>query len=123
MAISSVAGTETVSVPSGAQPIIPLDLREKPRRPVNSNVGAIGTAMNEIDVLKKISSNLTERKNSAALSNYRVLCSNIAFLNEAFSDAISTLRLMHGEIQIIGDTNNRGQTTVYGNESKGLFGG
>ncbi|MDO8281448.1 MAG: hypothetical protein Q7U10_02285 [Thermodesulfovibrionia bacterium] len=55
--------------------------------------------MNEIDVLKKISSNLTERKSSAALSNYRVLCSNIAFLNKAFSNAISTLRLMHGEIE------------------------
>jgi hypothetical protein len=54
--------------------------------------------MNEIDVLKKISSNLTERKNSAALSNYRVLCSNIAFLNEAFSNAIGTLRFLHGEI-------------------------
>ncbi|MCX6831694.1 MAG: hypothetical protein NT028_06085 [candidate division Zixibacteria bacterium] len=54
--------------------------------------------MNEIDVLKKISSNLTDRKNSAALSNYRVLCSNIAFLNEAFSNAIGTLRLLHGEI-------------------------
>lgn len=54
--------------------------------------------MNEIDVLKKISSNLTERKNSAALSNYRLLCSNIAFLNEAFSNAISTLRLLNGGI-------------------------
>lgn len=48
--------------------------------------------MNEIDVLKKISSNLTERKSTAALSNYRVLCSNIAFLNEAFSAAIGVLR-------------------------------
>uniref|UniRef100_E6QNT2 Uncharacterized protein n=1 Tax=mine drainage metagenome TaxID=410659 RepID=E6QNT2_9ZZZZ len=54
--------------------------------------------MDQIDVLKKISSNLTERKNSAALSNYRVLCSNIAFLNEAFSNTISTLRLLHGGI-------------------------
>jgi len=52
--------------------------------------------MNEIDVLKKISSNLTERKNSAALSNYRVLCSNITFLNGAFSNAIYTLRALHG---------------------------
>lgn len=51
--------------------------------------------MNEIDILKKIASNLTERKSSAALSNYRVLCSNIAFLNEAFSEAISTLRFIH----------------------------
>ena len=40
--------------------------------------------MNEIDVLKKIASNLTERKNSAALSNYRVLCSNIAFYRDAW---------------------------------------
>lgn len=55
--------------------------------------------MNEIDVLKKISSNLTERMNSAALSNYRVLCSNIAFLNNAFSDVISALRLMYGKIE------------------------
>jgi hypothetical protein len=55
--------------------------------------------MNELDVLKKISSNLTERKNSAALSNYRVLCTNIAFLNGAFSNAIGTLRLMHGKIE------------------------
>ena len=54
--------------------------------------------MNEIDVLKKISSNLTDRKSSAALSNYRVLCSNIAFLNEAFSKAIGSLRLLYGEI-------------------------
>ncbi|MDX7755707.1 hypothetical protein SJS40_19545 [Aeromonas caviae] len=55
--------------------------------------------MNEIDVLKKIASNLTERKNSAALSNYRVLCSNIAFLNDAFANAIGTLRGLHGEIE------------------------
>lgn len=64
-----------------------------------NNIGTIGTAMNEIDVLKKISSNLTERKSSAALSNYRVLCSNIAFLNEAFSVAIGMLRFMHGKIE------------------------
>ena len=46
----------------------------------------------------KISSNLTDRKNSAALSNYRVLCSNIAFLNEAFQNALDILRRIHGEI-------------------------
>ncbi len=57
--------------------------------------------MNEIDVLKKISSNLTERKNSAALSNYRVLCSNIKFLNGSFSHAISSLRHLHREIEIL----------------------
>ncbi|UVW28569.1 hypothetical protein [Massilia sp. H6] len=55
--------------------------------------------MNAIDVLKKISSNLTQRQNSAALSNYRVLCSNIAFLNKSFSNAIGTLRVIHGAIE------------------------
>ncbi|MFZ3114993.1 MAG: hypothetical protein WA133_01015 [Syntrophales bacterium] len=55
--------------------------------------------MNEIDVLKKIASNLTERKNSAALSNYRVLCSNIAFLNKAFANAIGKLRGLHKQIE------------------------
>lgn len=55
--------------------------------------------MNEIDVLKKIASNLTERKNSAALSNYRVLCSNIAFLSKAFATAIGTLRGLHGQTE------------------------
>lgn len=55
--------------------------------------------MNEIDVLKKIASNLTERKSFAALSNYRVLCSNIAFLNNAFATAIGTLRGIHRQIE------------------------
>jgi len=54
--------------------------------------------MNEIDILKKISSNLTDRKSSAALSNYTVLCNNIAFLNGAFSHAIATLRGIHRKI-------------------------
>jgi hypothetical protein len=53
--------------------------------------------MDEIDVLKKISSNLPERRSSAALSNYRVLCDNIAVLNEAFAYAIGTMRLLQGE--------------------------
>jgi hypothetical protein len=54
--------------------------------------------MNEIEVLKKISSNLTDRKSSAALSNYTVLCNNIAFLNRAFSHSITTLRNIHRKI-------------------------
>jgi hypothetical protein len=44
--------------------------------------------MNEIDVLKKIASNLTERKSSAALSNYDVLCNNISFLHGLFEKGI-----------------------------------
>jgi len=40
--------------------------------------------MNENEILRKISTNLTERKNSAALSNYEVLCNNIKFVNDLF---------------------------------------
>ncbi|MFQ1965424.1 hypothetical protein ACK36M_07885 [Aeromonas veronii] len=54
--------------------------------------------MNELDILKKISSNLTERKSSAALSNYRVLCSNIAFLNHFFINTINCLQFMQKEL-------------------------
>ena len=54
--------------------------------------------MNEIDILKKISSNLTDRKSSAALSNYKVLCNNIAFLNAEFFHAIEALRSIHARI-------------------------
>lgn len=54
--------------------------------------------MNEIDILKKISSNLTDRKSSAALSNYKVLCNNIAFLNAEFLHAIEALRSIHAKI-------------------------
>jgi len=44
--------------------------------------------MNEFEILKKISSNLTERKSSAALSNYEVLCNNIRFTNDLFKSAV-----------------------------------
>ncbi|MFH2033044.1 MAG: hypothetical protein ABIJ40_20825 [Bacteroidota bacterium] len=43
--------------------------------------------MDEFEILKKISSNLTERKSSAALSNYEVLCNNIKFTNDLFKFA------------------------------------
>lgn len=40
--------------------------------------------MNEYEILKSISNNLTSRKNSAALSNFEVLCNNITYLNNCF---------------------------------------
>lgn len=46
--------------------------------------------MNEFEILKRIASNLTERKSSAALSNYEVLCNNIKFTNDLFKLAIHT---------------------------------
>ncbi len=37
--------------------------------------------MNEIDILKSIAENLSERKSTAALNNYEVLCNNIKYVN------------------------------------------
>lgn len=44
--------------------------------------------MNEIDIFERLASNLTERKTSAALSNYEVLCNNISFSHELFEKAL-----------------------------------
>ena len=45
--------------------------------------------MNEIDILKKLASNLTERKSVAALRNYEVLCNNISFSHDLLEKGIS----------------------------------
>lgn len=59
--------------------------------------------MNEIDVLKKIASNLTERKSSAALSNYDVLCNNISFLHGLFEKSIVYLEYIVNSLKYILD--------------------
>lgn len=41
---------------------------------------------------------MTERDNSAALSNYRVLCNNIAYLSAVFEETIGKLRQLQSEI-------------------------
>lgn len=38
--------------------------------------------MNEIDILKSIAENLSERNSTAALNNYEVLCNNIKYVND-----------------------------------------
>lgn len=48
--------------------------------------------MNEIDILKKLASNLTERKSVAALSNYEVLCNNISFSHDLLEKGVSYLK-------------------------------
>lgn len=54
--------------------------------------------MTDIDILKIISNNLTNKKNSTALSDYDVLCNNIHYLNTAFSDYTSILSSTQIEI-------------------------
>lgn len=47
--------------------------------------------MDEMDVIKGISKNLTERKSSAALNNYQVLTNNIEYLNNVFSEVVNEI--------------------------------
>lgn len=47
--------------------------------------------MNEVDVLKSITEQLTKRKKAAALNNYEVLCNNIKYVNNIFNDGIIVL--------------------------------
>ena len=54
--------------------------------------------MNEIDILKKLSSNLTERKSTAALSNYFVLSNNISFLNKILRQENFNLQKLQNEV-------------------------
>lgn len=62
--------------------------------------------MTEIDVLKKISSNLTDRKSSAALSNYQVLSNNISYLNNSLKTTINDLYQIQQELSNALDDNN-----------------
>ena len=54
--------------------------------------------MNDIDVLKSIAESLSERKSSAALSNYQVLNNNVRYVNSLFKDSISWLSKISNEI-------------------------
>lgn len=54
--------------------------------------------MNEIDILKSISENLSERKSCAALSDYEVLCNNIEYVNSLLSFGIYHLKEIQNQI-------------------------
>jgi len=62
--------------------------------------------MNEIDILKKLASNLTERKGIAALSNYEVLCNNISFSHDLLDKGLGYLRHISSELKSTLATNN-----------------
>lgn len=62
--------------------------------------------MNEIDILKKLASNLTERKSIAALSNYEVLCNNISFSHDLLEKGLNYLRYVVYELKHKLNNNN-----------------
>jgi hypothetical protein len=57
--------------------------------------------MNEFDVLGKIATSLTERKSTAALSNYGVLCNNIKFVNDTLKYSIRGLECINPLIETL----------------------
>lgn len=72
--------------------------------------------MNEIDVFKRLASNLTERKSVAALSDYEVLCNNIAFSHGLYekatvylSDIVSGLRGTLANCDLLKDEFKKGK--------------
>lgn len=54
--------------------------------------------MNEIDILKKISENLSIRKSTVLLNNYEVLCNNIKYVNNIFEDGLKFLKSLQNNI-------------------------
>jgi hypothetical protein len=57
--------------------------------------------MNEIDVIKTIAAHLTERKKSAALSNYKVLCNVIRQANGMLNSAVETVERFRLQLEIL----------------------
>jgi hypothetical protein len=55
--------------------------------------------MNEIDVLRIIAQALANRKSAAALSNYKVLCNNIAFVQTLFSQSVEELKALRNRLK------------------------
>jgi len=56
--------------------------------------------MNEIDILKSIAENLSERKSTVALNNYEVLGNNIKYVNDLLSWGANSLKLIQSQIEI-----------------------
>lgn len=56
--------------------------------------------MNEIDILKSIAENLSERKSTAALNNYEVLCNNIKYVNDLLFWGVSSLMKIQNQLDM-----------------------
>jgi hypothetical protein len=76
--------------------------------------------MTDIDILKSIAENLSERKSSAALNNYLVLCNNIKYVNDLFDYGVKSLTTIHGQIDN-GLKNDRLVNPDFADSTKSLF--
>ncbi len=76
--------------------------------------------MNEIDILKSIADNLSERKSTAALNNYEVLCNNIKYVNDLLDRGVNSLKTIQSQSDRVlkSDTS---VTTDFKDNTKPLF--
>lgn len=76
--------------------------------------------MTEIDILKSIAENLSERKSTATLNNYEVLCNNIKYLNDLLNQGVISLKTIQNDANSA-FTNNTFVTADFKDNSKPLF--
>lgn len=76
--------------------------------------------MNEIDILKSIAENLSERKSTAALNNYEVLCNNIKYVNDLLSWSVNSLKIVQEQTDRVFKS-DASVTTDFKDNTKPLF--
>ena len=76
--------------------------------------------MNEIDILKSIAENLSERKSTAALNNYEVLCNNIKYVNDLLDKGVNSLKIIQSQTDSI-FKNDASVTPDFKDNSNPLF--
>lgn len=76
--------------------------------------------MNEIDVLKSIADNLSERKSTAALNNYEVLCNNIKYVNSLLLWGSSSLLDIYNQLDVA-YKNDSYVSDDFKDDSKGFY--
>ncbi len=76
--------------------------------------------MNEIDILKSIAENLSERKSTAALNNYEVLCNNIKYVNDLLNWGTNSLKIIQGQTESA-FKNDKSVTSEFKDVTKPLF--
>ena len=77
--------------------------------------------MNEIDILKSIAENLSQRNASAALNNYEVLCNNIKYVNNLLDYGVESLKETHSKMEIAYNNDNFVAEDFKDNSKEGYY--
>jgi hypothetical protein len=90
------------------------------QRYLNYHIIFEGDIMNELDILKNIAENLSERKSTAALNNYEVLCNNIKYVNDLLNWGTNSLMKIHTQVDMA-FKNNDFVSSEFKDSSKNCF--